>query len=124
MLMFARAISTAQEIYGRFDQQFAEGMLLSWAMSHLDHKKAECLDITNHYFTLKRNAGGLSSISFQEEVDPYAYGVLVNMAAGDWFIPMFLFLWSHRQQSSPVLYNIERGWWGKKVSVTLPCTAM
>jgi len=56
-------------------------MLLSWATSHLDHKKAECLEITNHYFTLKRNTGGLSSVSFQEEVDPYR--VLVNMAASD-----------------------------------------
>jgi len=56
-------------------------MLLSWAMSHLNHEKAECLDIVNCYFTPKRNAGGLPSVSFQEEVDPY--GVLVNMAAGN-----------------------------------------
>ncbi|KAF8231699.1 hypothetical protein L208DRAFT_1275604, partial [Tricholoma matsutake] len=55
MPIFARAISAAQEIYGKFDQQFADGMLLSWAMSHPDHEDAVCLDIANHYFTPKRN---------------------------------------------------------------------
>ena len=56
-------------------------MLLSWATSHLDHKKAECLDIVNCYFTPKQNAGVLPSVCFQGEVDPYR--VLVSMAAGN-----------------------------------------
>ena len=80
-LTFAREISAAQEIYGKFDQQFTEGTLLSWATSHLDHEKAECLDIANCYFIPKQNTGGLSSVSVQEEVDPYR--VLVDMAAGN-----------------------------------------
>jgi hypothetical protein len=79
--IFARAISAAQEIYGKFDRQFADGTLLSWATSHLDHEDAVCLDIANRYFTLKRNTRGLPSVPFQEEVDPRR--VLVNMAAGD-----------------------------------------
>ena len=78
---FARAISAAQEIYGKFDRQFADGTLLSWATSHQDHEKVVCLDVANRYFTPKQNTRGLLSIPFQEEVDPR--GVLVNMATGD-----------------------------------------
>ncbi|KAF8225957.1 hypothetical protein L208DRAFT_1304319, partial [Tricholoma matsutake] len=81
MAAFARAVSAAQEIYGKFDQQFADGTMMLWATSDVDQGQAECLDIANCYFTPKQSIHGLSSIAFQKEVDPH--GVLVNMAVGD-----------------------------------------
>ncbi|KAF8230718.1 hypothetical protein L208DRAFT_1280606, partial [Tricholoma matsutake] len=78
---FARAVSAAQEIYGKFDWQFTDGTMMLWATSDVNQGQAECLDIANHYFTLKQSTQGLSSIAFQKEVDPH--GVLANMAVGD-----------------------------------------
>ncbi|KAF8227014.1 hypothetical protein L208DRAFT_1298824, partial [Tricholoma matsutake] len=81
MPAFAREISVAQEIYGKCDQQLADGMMGSWAILHADQSQVKCLDMANHYFTPKRAARGQPNIAFQKEVDPY--GVLANMVVSN-----------------------------------------
>ena len=71
----------AQEIYGKFDQQFADGTMLSWAISDAGQGQVECLDMANHYFTPNRVAQGQPNVAFQKDIDPY--GVLANIVVRD-----------------------------------------
>ncbi|KAF8229612.1 hypothetical protein L208DRAFT_1285997, partial [Tricholoma matsutake] len=82
MPAFARAISAAQEIYGKFDWQFTDSTMLSWAiLSDVDQNQVKCLDMANHYFTPKRVAQGQPNVAFQKDVDPHS--VLANMVVSD-----------------------------------------
>lgn len=78
---FDSALRAANEIYGRFDRQFSEGVLEVWASSPVDDNECPCLSLSNRYFTPANEAHGLQAIPFHKGVDPR--GILQNMAKGD-----------------------------------------
>jgi hypothetical protein len=73
---FEDAISSAQEIYELFERQFSEGTLENWTPSKFRGQLA--LDMSNRYFTPKKDAGGMEHIPFDRLVDPC--GILEEMA--------------------------------------------
>jgi hypothetical protein len=72
---FYEAVKAAQDIYTHFHRQFPDGKLESWsAATYAGH---QALDITNRYFTPKRDAPEMEHIPFSEAVDPH--GILADM---------------------------------------------
>jgi hypothetical protein len=78
---FKNALMAANEIFGRFDRQFSEGILDSWDSSPVDDNEFPCLNLSNRYLTPANEAHGLEAIPFHKGVDPR--GILQNMAKGD-----------------------------------------
>lgn len=75
--VFDEAVRSAQEVYSVFLRQFSEGKLGLWSVAvHEGHSAA--LDLTNRYFTPKRDAPGMEHIPFTESEDPH--GILEEMA--------------------------------------------
>jgi hypothetical protein len=73
--IFEDAIIAAHEIYEIFQRQFPEGKLETWNNSiYAEHS---CLDMTNRYFTPKKDAREMVHIPFSEAVDPR--GILEEM---------------------------------------------
>ena len=78
---FKNALMAANEIFGRFDRQFSEGILDSWDSSPVDDNEFPCLNLSHRYLTPANEAHGLEAIPFHKGVDPR--GILQNMAKGD-----------------------------------------
>ena len=71
----------ANEIYGRFDRQFSEGILEPWHSSPVDDSECPCLTMSNRYLMPGNEAQGLEAVPFDKGVDPR--GILEDMAKGD-----------------------------------------
>jgi hypothetical protein len=73
---FNEALKAVQEIYTLFHRQFPDGKLESWNTP--DYAGHTAIDISNRYFTPKRDAPKMEHIPFGEAVDPH--GILEDMA--------------------------------------------
>lgn len=74
--IFNNAMKAAQEIYAQFYRQFPDTKLEGWNTStHAGHPS---LDVTNRYFTPKRDAPEMQHVPFDKAVDPH--GILEDMA--------------------------------------------
>jgi hypothetical protein len=72
---FDAAITSVQDVYDIFQRQFADGKLEGWTPSKFGRHKA--LDMSNRYFTPKRDAPEMEHVPFDKLVDPH--GILENM---------------------------------------------
>jgi hypothetical protein len=73
---FDEAMKAAQEIYVQYHRQFPDGKLEVWsAASYAGH---HAIDVSNRYFTPRRDAPEMEHIPFGEAVDPH--GILEDMA--------------------------------------------
>jgi hypothetical protein len=77
---FAEAIKSAQEVYAQFDRQFANGKLEKW--SGAKYAGYYAIDLSNRYFTPKRDAPDMEHIPFTKSVDPR--GILEEMAKSNY----------------------------------------
>jgi hypothetical protein len=75
---FEQATKSAQDIHDMFQRQFSEGRLGGWNTGKYRHHAT--LDMSNRYFTPKRDAPNMEHIPFDEMVDPQ--GVLEGMIQG------------------------------------------
>jgi hypothetical protein len=66
---FAEAIRSAHEIYENFNRQFTEGKLEGWTAS--SYAGLVGLDLSNRYFTPRKDAPDTEHIPFTKAVDPY-----------------------------------------------------
>jgi hypothetical protein len=73
---FDDAVKSAQEIYSLFLRQFPDGKLGHW--SPATHLGQPAFDLSNRYFTPKRDAPQMEHIPFTETEDPH--GILEGMA--------------------------------------------
>jgi hypothetical protein len=73
--IFEDAVKAAQEIYEIFQRQFSEGEVETW--NNTVHAEHPGLDMSNRYFTPKRDARNMPHIPFSEAVDPR--GILEDM---------------------------------------------
>jgi len=74
--IFNDATKAAQEIYAQFYHQFPDKKLEAWSMGTYAGHPA--LDVTNRYFTPKRDAPEMQHIPFNNVVDPRS--ILEDMA--------------------------------------------
>jgi hypothetical protein len=73
-------MTAAQEIYSHFHRQFPAGKLEGWSVgTHAGH---HALDVSNRYFTPKRDAPQMVHIPFTNAVDPH--GILEEMAKSNY----------------------------------------
>ena len=77
---FMDMIKSSHEIYQLFHRQFVEGTLQP--LSSTNHAAHIALDMTNRYFTPKRDAPGTPHLPFTNAVDPY--GILEKMVGSDY----------------------------------------
>jgi hypothetical protein len=77
---FSQGVAAGQEIYGMFNQQFLDGALESWPLSHLGDTQMLCLDASNWYLTPSKDAPGECHTPFYDGVDPHH--ILTNMMSG------------------------------------------
>jgi hypothetical protein len=69
-------VKACVEIHEVFQRQFAEGRLAGWNAGK--YRKYQTLDLSNRYFTPKRDAPDMEHIPFTKDVDPR--GILEKMA--------------------------------------------
>jgi hypothetical protein len=73
---FDDAVASAQEIYLLFQRQFPEGKLQNWSSSTF--RDYPTLELSNRYFTPKKDALNMEHLPFHKTVDPH--GILEAMA--------------------------------------------
>jgi hypothetical protein len=76
---FQRAIESIVHIHTMFSRQFKDGVLETWQPSAFG--PAQAIDMSNHYFSSRRQNTQVSSIPFHEHVDPNGY--LSELAGAD-----------------------------------------
>ena len=72
---FERSVNAAKVIYEMFQRQYPQGKLESWNPG--THRGCTTLEMSNRYFTPKRDAPDMEHIPFDKLVDPF--GVLETM---------------------------------------------
>jgi hypothetical protein len=77
---FAEAIKSAQEVYAQFDRQFANGKLEKWSTAK--YAGYHAIDLSNRYFTPKRDAPDMEHVLFTKLVDPCS--ILEDMAKSNY----------------------------------------
>jgi hypothetical protein len=77
---FDEAVQTARDIYDQFDREFTPGTLESWSTSSYSGMLA--LEMSNRYFTPKKDAPTMEHIPFPKEVDPS--GILEGMTKSEY----------------------------------------
>ncbi|KAF8873003.1 hypothetical protein BD779DRAFT_1452340, partial [Infundibulicybe gibba] len=78
---FEYAINAAVDISRMFDRQFPEGKMEPWTAPTTDEGQS-CIELSNRYFTPKRDAPRMIHIPFPESVDPH--GILERMTKGEY----------------------------------------
>jgi hypothetical protein len=73
---FQWAITSINEIYGIFQRQLPESKLQNWSPGTF--RDYPTLELSNRYFTPKKDAPNLEHIPFHKNVDPH--GILEAMA--------------------------------------------
>ncbi|KAF8236108.1 hypothetical protein L208DRAFT_1253333 [Tricholoma matsutake] len=68
---FSNALDAAQLLYDCFNCQFPEGTLDEWSSSQANVANMECIDISNQYLTLQKDAQGQKNMPFLKGVDPW-----------------------------------------------------
>jgi hypothetical protein len=91
---FDNAMKTANEIFRQFDRQFADGKLEGWAPGQYSGYSA--LEMSNRYFTPKRDAPSMEHVPFTKAVDPY--GILEEVAKT---------IYIHSEESDVHYYSLE-----------------
>ncbi|KAF8896010.1 hypothetical protein BD779DRAFT_1466051 [Infundibulicybe gibba] len=74
---FELAMNVAVEISRMFDRQFPEGKMEPWGPSTTEMEQS-CIELSNRYFTPKRDAPRMSHIPFSAAIDPE--GILESIA--------------------------------------------
>jgi hypothetical protein len=72
---FKRSADAAKEIYELFQHQYPKGKLESWSPG--TYRGFTTLEISNRYFTLKRDTPDMEHVPFDKLVDPF--GILEGM---------------------------------------------
>jgi hypothetical protein len=65
---FEQSVSAVKEIHGCYERSFSEKKLQGWNAGQFGRYQA--LNLSNRYFTPKRDAPGLEDRPFSEGVDP------------------------------------------------------
>lgn len=72
---FEQTVSAVKEIHEFFERSFSEKKLQGWTAGRF--RQHQALDLSNRYFTPKRDAPGMEDRPFSEGVDPK--GILEGM---------------------------------------------
>ncbi|KAF8879257.1 hypothetical protein BD779DRAFT_1407445, partial [Infundibulicybe gibba] len=73
---FEYAMNAVVDISRMFDRQFPEGKMELWIVSTTDREQSS-IEVSNRYFTPKRDAPQMTRVPFPESVDPQ--GILESM---------------------------------------------